>query len=141
MRRSRWHVVVGCVCFVAGSGFGGWACLHFAQPSAGRLAERAETRKAPPVVDFDVYSTSPNTPAAPVYKMTLSVVGDEGEAMVVRLGGGPRINLIVCRDGGAVNPCGPEGVVPQESGIAPPDDRLSGGEGPGGGDDLIAPDA
>ena len=130
MRPLYKFLLVGCLCFVAGTAVGGWVCLHPGTLGLGRLDERLDVPVAPMVVRFDVWSTPDETPAPPVFKTGLAVLPHEGESMVVHLAGESFVNLIVCTPHGAVNPCGPDGVRPDAYGAVVLDDHLSGAKTP-----------
>lgn len=119
MTRLQRHVLVGGICFVLGSLLGAQLSTQHATVRLDTLAEHVDALDnldAGQAVSFDVWATPPKTPAPPVYQVGLAVLTREGEAMTVALDGESRIHLIVCAPNGSVNPCGPEGIRPDEYG-------------------------
>jgi len=117
-RRLR-HVLVGGICFVLGALFSAHISMRYASARLDALARHIDALDDlddNQAVFFDVWATSPRTLASPVYEVTLAVLAREGEAMAVGLKGESHLNFIVCAPHGAVNPCGPEGIKPDEYG-------------------------
>lgn len=130
MRPTYRYLLVGCLAFLAGSAFGGLVCSHYAEPRLAEIARRMGTLGPPHAVTFDVWATADHLPAPPVYVASLSVLPDEGEALSIHLADQSRINLVICKPDGAVNPCGPDGVQPDDYGAVLLDDYLSGQDAP-----------
>jgi hypothetical protein len=70
----------------------------------------------PTEIFFDVYSTTPEAPAPPLFHHRVSLRLEEGRTVSAYVRGEHRFSFIVCRPDGDVNPCGPDGVAPDERG-------------------------
>lgn len=135
MKPPHRYLLVACLAFVLGSAFGGNIALRYSAARLQDLKERLDALDVPKVIRFDVFATPDAIPAPPTFKVTLAVLPHEGEAMSVHWKGESRTSLIVCTPDGALNPCGPDGVRPDDFGAVVSDDLLSHTDDPARGDE------
>lgn len=115
-------------------------CIRTEKPRLDDLAARVDEALKPLKARFDLFKTPAGVPAEPTFRFTVDVLLRDGEAISVGAKGEARWNLIVCGQSSGVNPCGPDGTVPDQwgavfnkAGISPTDARRPspGAEGSG----------